>query len=474
MLALLAPLVVLAGIGEARGGPSGKGGLGEQVARRVGAYEASSGAIVGLSAIDLRTGEALLDTRSGELFAPASNQKLLTGAAALVRLGAEFAFTTSVYRLGADVVVVGDGDPTLGDPRLAEQAGESIYAELDRWSAAVAGKVGGVIEGDLLVCSRFPLTGFRHPDWPTAQHHRWYAAPVAGLNFHDNCFDVTFTVADAKVVPHVLPQSRFIRIVSAVKPGKRHIWSLQSNADDSQVKLRGTVRRTTRDPLSVAANNPPLLLARTFADRIVRTGVSFTGEVRSVKPRDVDLSRAELLARTTTPLSVAMRRANKRSLNMAAECIFLRTGDGTWKGSAAIVSETLIREFRLEAKSLVVRDGGGLSPKNRVSPRTIVRVLRGVAKRSDAAVLIASLPKSGIDGSMRSRLSTATSRGRVLSKTGSIAGASCLSGYILGRTGKPAIAFSILINRVPPGATWIARQLQDAVCESLVRTADLE
>ena len=438
------------------------------------AYESSSGAIVGLFAIDVRTGGTLLDMRAGELFVPASNQKLLTSAGALVRLGGEFRFTTSVYRIGADLLVVGDGDPTLGDPRLSKKAGKSIYAELDRWSAAIARKVGTRFEGDLLACSRFGLTSFRHPDWDRSQHHRWYATSVAGLNFNNNCFDVTFTVTRDSVVPHVHPQSRFIRVLSTLKTGKRHIWSLQSNPGDSEIRLRGTVRQTTRDPLSAAANNPPLLLARTLADRIARAGVSFTGSIRSVRPEDVDFTSADLLCTTTTPLSVAMRRANKRSLNMAAECIFLRAGDGTWKGSAAILSETLIRQFHLKADSIVVRDGGGLSSGNRASPRAIVRVLVGAAKRSDGAVLLASLPISGIDGSLRTRLTGELPRGRVLAKTGSVARTSTLSGYILDQTGVPALAFSILINRVPAGKTWVARQLQDAVCASLVRTANRE
>ena len=258
------------------------------------------------------------------MFIPASNQKLLTSAFALSRLTRKFAFTTSVYRLASDLVVVGDGDPTLGDPRLAVQAGKSVYAELDRWSAAARKTGGGRVTGDLLVCSLLRAKEFRHPDWPVNQHHRWYAAPVSGLNFQNNCFDVTFTVSGAKVTPHVSPVGRFIRVVSGVKVGRKHLWSLVSNADDSCVRLRGTLRSSTSEPLSVAANNPPMLLGRALAERLLVGGVKFTGGIRRVAPEQIDLSGGQVICETSTPLSVVLRRANKRSLNMAAECVFLR------------------------------------------------------------------------------------------------------------------------------------------------------
>jgi len=434
----------------------------------VGEYEKSSKAVVGASAIDLRTGKALIAIRQGRTFVPASNQKLLTAAFALARLGGGFEFTTSVYLLGRDVVVTGDGDPTLGDPRLARETGASIYAELDRWAAAVKEKAARSFTGDLIVCAGLQPEGFRHPSWPAAQHRRWYAAPVAGLNFHNNCYDVTFTVADKVVTPHVVPASRFITVLGRVTRGRRHLWSLRPDADDSQLRLSGTVRQSTKYPLSVAANNPPLLLGRVLAERLLLAGVKFKGKVRAAAPDDVDLTEARLLCRAQTPLAAALKRASKRSLNMAAECIFLRAGDGTWRRSAAMMKRTLVDEFGLNADALVVSDGGGLSRDNRVSARNLTRLLAAAARRKDAAILLAALPVSGVDGTMRKRLGGASYRGRVLAKTGYVAGASALSGYVLDESGRAAVAFAILVNRVPAGKAWLAKQLQDSLCRMLV------
>src|SRR3954469_24360423 len=46
---------------------------------------------------------------------PASNLKIVTTSAALDRLGPDFKFRTVLARRGDDLILIGDGDPTLGD-----------------------------------------------------------------------------------------------------------------------------------------------------------------------------------------------------------------------------------------------------------------------------------------------------------------------------------------------------------------------
>jgi len=144
---------------------------------------------------------------------------------------------------------------------------------------------------------------------------------------------------------------------------------------------------------------------------------------------------AQRLAQTKSPLRTVLIRANKRSLNLAAECLLLRCGDGTWAGSAA------------------------------------ARVLAEMTRRPGWEVFLASLPVAGTDGTLKRRMLDPPVRGRVAAKTGYIAQASCLSGYVLDGRGRPAIAFSIL-TRPKPGKAWLAKQLQDTVCLELVRWLD--
>ncbi|MCD6303827.1 MAG: D-alanyl-D-alanine carboxypeptidase/D-alanyl-D-alanine-endopeptidase, partial [Planctomycetes bacterium] len=420
----------------------------------------------GVSAVDLADGRVVAAVRARQLFIPASNEKLLTSAFALVRLGAGFRFATGAMLLDGNVVVSGEWDPTLGDPVMAARSGRDIYAELDRWAAAIRGRgVRGV--NDILLC-RPPAAGGRHPDWPRDQYARWYAAPVSTLNFHDNCIDVTFAAgANGRIVPVLRPASRFIAVEDRLRRGGRQLWSLQADQQLRRVVLRGSVARPTGEPISVAVDCPELLLGRTLAERLERAGVAVGGRIRLVGPREIRWADAEVVARTTTPLFVVMRRANKRSLNLAAEALFLRAGDGTWPGSARMMVRTLGRTFGLAAGSILPADGSGLSRRNRISPAAMTKILAGLLRRPDGRVLLASLPVGGVDGTLRKRFTRPPCRGRVLAKTGYIAGVSCLSGYVLDARRRPRAAFAVLVNDIR-GTTAAAKRFQEAVCSLLL------
>ena len=446
-------------------GPPAAATLEARVSASAAAFESASGAVAGVSAVDLKTGRAVLSLRADELFLPASNQKLLTFAFALVRLGGGFRFATGVFLVGEDLVVAGEGDPTLGDPHLAALAGTTIYAELDRWARAVRDKAGPAVR-HVLVCPEPGGTG-RHPSWPARQRRKWYAAPVSTLNFHNNCFDVTFAKVPGGLVPVVQPQSRYIRIQSRLKAGSSNLWSLRPEDGDALLVLSGTVARATDDPISVAVDRPALLLGRCLADRIARAGVRVTGRVRRVAPRQVPWSAAKPICLTTTPLFVVLRRAGKRSLNMTAEAVFLRAGDGTWAGSAEMMARTLSKTYGLAPGSVVPSDGSGLSRANRVSPAAITKVLSAVARRPDGVLLLASLPVGGVDGTLASRFRAPPCRGRIVAKTGYIHGVSCLSGYVLDERRRTRLAFSVLVNRIR-GGTAGAKALQETVCRLLV------
>lgn len=438
-----------------------------QVAALVDAFEQTTSATAGVSVVDLRTGQTLFAHRPDEPMVPASNQKLLTSVFALLRLGGAFHFTTGVFQAGQDIIVVGDGDPTLGDPYLAELTGRGIYADLDRWSAAIAAATGGSIR-DILLCVGVGAR-YRPRDWPANQKTSWYAAPVACLNFHNNCLDITFqAAAGGGIQPIIRPESRYFRFANRLAAGANHVWSFQATGNDATFTLAGTISRPTNDPTSVAVDNPPLLLGRVLAERLIRAGVKITGQIREVPPDAVEWCKAEPLAATRTTLAAAMARANKRSLNMAAEAIFLRAGDGTWEGSAEMMRQTLARAYAIPPDRLIVCDGGGLSRDNRVAASAVTALLAGAAIRRDALVFLTSLSIGGVDGTLEHRLTTPPCKGRVLAKTGYIAGVSSLSGYILDDSRRVTIAFAILINRLPGDRLSQARGLQDSICRVLI------
>jgi D-alanyl-D-alanine carboxypeptidase/D-alanyl-D-alanine-endopeptidase (penicillin-binding protein 4) len=429
---------------------------------------AQSRAVVGVCIVDLATGSRVYERNAETVFKPASNQKLLTAAFALERLGKNFHFTTAVCQLGDDLILTGEADPLLGDPLLAKEQKRGIYADLDRWAAAVRELAGTEIKGRLLLRTQVAPNDFHPADWTATDRSRHYGPPVADLNFHNNCYDVTFTRDEATkaILPMVAPASRFITVRNLLQPGSKHVWRLAPDSTDSVVTLTGTVTGVSNVPLSAPCKNPPLLLGRVFRDRLKRAGVNIAGGVATASADQIDMSEAKLLAGTRTPLAAVLARANKRSLNLAAECLLLRAGDGTWAGSAKLMRQTLIERFGL-SETLVVRDGSGLSHANRVSPGDLAALLTRLAARDDFDIYLASLARSGTDGTLRSRLKSDAHRGRLAAKTGYVAGARSLSGYVLDADAAPKLAFSIIVNGTTAGASDLVYQVSAALIDAV-------
>ena len=447
--------------------------LGELIAQKTAAFEKTigKGARIGVSVVDLASGDTLASARPNELFIPASNQKLLTSAFAMHTLGGDYQFSTELYitRRG-DMVVYGDYDPTLGDPELAAADGKSIYAEMDRWAAAVKKHLGDKPPGKIYLSGGSGV--YRPSSWKTRQNHLHYQAPAGRLNFHRNCFSAIFKIAGGVPRAIIKPQSRYIAVRGAVSLGAKQVWSMRPEAEDSEIRLRGTIKRASPYPQYVAANHPPMLFGRTLAERLIAGGVPFDGAIKSMDLSRVDRKGAKPVCTTTTPLARAMKRANKDSLNLAAECFLLRCGDGVWASSARVMEKTLTKAYDLSHDSLVVSDGSGLSRKNLVSPATMTKLLVGIAGRKHASVFTDSLARAGVDGTLSKRM-VAACKGRIIGKTGYILQVSCLSGYVLDKSGKPAMTFSIMANDMP-GRVAPAKALQDEICAILVKQVDGE
>ena len=98
--------------------------------------------------------------------------------------------------------------------------------------------------------------------------------------------------------------------------------------------------------------------------------------------------------------------------------------------------------------------------------------LVGVLERDDWRVFVNALPVAGVESRKRKRLSDRPYRGRVLAKTGHIQGAQCLSGYILNQNNEVAMAYSVLVNRVPTGHGSTAQAVHDDICRLLVDVVD--
>lgn len=118
---------------------------------------------------------------------------------------------------------------------------------------------------------------------------------------------------------------------------------------------------------------------------------------------------------------------------------------------------------------IILGDGAGADPTNRLSPRVAVKLLRALEQElaKTGHALCELLPVAGIDeGTLRDRLNGPTEAGHVLGKTGTFGdyGASALIGAIA-TNDRGTVYFAILNHGVPVPQ---ARRRQDRFVRALL------
>ena len=185
---------------------------------------------LGVRVVELAGKRELFALHADERFIPASNQKLVTTSAAVSLLGAGFEYRTVLAALGNDLVVFASGDPTIGDPVLAERDGRGITALFEEWAGLLKKRNLNRIAGDLCIDPSVFEKQYVHPSWQAKDLHRWYAAEVAGANFFDNCIELKLRAsAPGRLVSYTLrPNSRYVTVENSCRSvegrGKQSIW----------------------------------------------------------------------------------------------------------------------------------------------------------------------------------------------------------------------------------------------------------
>lgn len=160
----------------------------------------------------------------------------------------------------------------------------------------------------------------------------------------------------------------------------------------------------------------------------------------------------------------------KESDNLYAESMFYQLAASTGDRPATAADgrklvRRLIDKIGLKGSAYKIADGSGLSLYNYVSPELEVRMLRYARQNQNIYLhLLPSLPKAGMDGTLRNRMISTFTRGNVRAKTGSVTGVYSLAGYLTASNGHE-ICFSIINQGIMHGKN--ARAFQDRVCEAL-------
>lgn len=466
----------------------------------------------GLLVADRKTGEVLYEHNADQLLNPASVTKLFTASAALVGLGSDFRFQTTVKRtkevgsdgaLLGDLILVASGDPSLGgrtgaDARLLfteidhSHANERVDAQLvsadalaplaglDSLAREVAS--GGIKSiNDVIVDDRL------FEPAPSTHSGPLQVSPIV---VNDNLVDVVVTPAeqiDAAASVRIVPVTSFVSIdaqVETVSPeGTASIQLVPLGPRRFQV--RGRIPVGHAPVIRVYEIPTPADFARAlFIETLRRQGIRVAGSPLDSNPGDRLPSRAEVLALakvgqyTSPPLSeyvkVILKVSQDYHSDMLPMMLAVHAGHRTLDVGLRREAEIL---DQIGVPLAAVSFGGGAagSDADLVTPRATAALLRGMDGRPEGAAFEAALPILGQDGTL-TRLGdeSSLSRRHVRAVPGSswvvnaldgkaILTSQSLAGYMENASGRPLV-FAFFVNRVPLNLP--AAQVTEATRES--------
>ena len=436
-------------------------------------------ATYGVCVVDLGSGKTVFEAHADRPLVPASTMKTFVMAAALQRLGPAFAFETHFATDGTHLYLIGSGDPALGDSKLCAAREEPVTGVFEQWASLLAAADVQAIPGDLIVDESIFDDQRVHPSWEDSDLGKWFAAPVAGLNFNDNCVDITLEPASRSGDPAIVstvPDCPSIRVQNKVRTGAGSNPLLHHPAGSFDYRISGHCAKRWLFP-PVAFPDPALLGGDALRIVLSKNGVSIGGGLVRNRVRLWDGSippSLRILATHTTPLTDVLGRIGKNSQNLFAECVLKRLGyeweknrgtdeaQGSWASGARAIRDSLVA-MGLDTSGMVISDGSGLSRDNRCSARQLAGVLALVDRSPHREVMRASLSLAGTDGSLRKRLRDLP--GRVWGKTGTMRGVRALCGYVDGSS-SGRYAFAIIFNGYR-GPSTPYKEIQDRICRVL-------
>jgi len=399
--------------------------------------------------IEADSGITVYDHDARELMIPASNMKIITSAAALHYLGPDYVYKTRVGLSGDSLVVIGSGDPLLGDEKTDTKYGREpgwIFKDI---ANALKSKGIGTIEGIIVDSTIFDDEPV-HPSWPPDDLNRWYACEVSGLNFNDNCIQISTKNINGKVAVFVDPQTSFVSLINKVKPITKGSSAVGTYRNKHPNKL--TVFGKCKDevgPFDVAIERPAAYFGFLLYEHLAEADIDAKGELVE-KPLQEGSQFIQLIE-FSTPLTDCLARCNTNSLGLAAEAMLKTIAamnnpdkkNGSWKRGRELISEYLLG-LGIDKSQFYIDDGSGLSRQNELTAYAITTVLSSIYKSKNWQLYRDSLAVAGTEGTIERYFKEDKYKGKIRGKTGYISGVRSFSG--VAETAGVDYIFSVLTN----------------------------
>jgi D-alanyl-D-alanine carboxypeptidase/D-alanyl-D-alanine-endopeptidase (penicillin-binding protein 4) len=411
-------------------------------------------------AVRASDGKVLYSYRAAEAMMPASNMKLITTAAAIHYLKADYVFRTEVGLWNGNLVVIGQGDPLLGDTQNDQNHGHQPGWIFDAIIASLKQNNTRSVN-DIIVDASFFDNNRVHSSWPVEQLNQPYACEISGLNYNNNCIHITAKKQVGKILLETDPPTSYLTLINQIRSvgsGSSPVGAYRNSKPNVMI-VKGNLNKQTE--FDVAIEKPAAFFAWMLKEHLAQAGIEVRGNLlqQYVKKEP----GIQILHTFETTLTDVLGRCNKDSLNLAAESLVKTISaeqtegriNGEWPHGLKLVGRYL-QSLGADPNTFNLDDGSGLSRNNRLTPQIIVSVLQDMYRSQDRKIFEESLSIGGEDGKAAKYFQNHPYKGNILGKTGYIAGVRAFSGIC--KTPNGDILFSILTEN---GGSSIRNAIND-------------
>jgi D-alanyl-D-alanine carboxypeptidase/D-alanyl-D-alanine-endopeptidase (penicillin-binding protein 4) len=430
--------------------------------------------------IDAGDGTVLYTTPGQVSLVPASVMKIVTTAAALEILGADFEFHTQLGTTGSinqgtglldgNLVFKGGCDPAFYSEYFAEFYKDTYMT----WASGLAKAGVKKIQGNIIV-DLSQMNGSSIPGgWPWDDIGNYYGAGISALTYSDNYYKIHFSsdkkpgipVTINRLEPYIDSLTLLNKVVSS-EINKDLAVVYGSPGSFSQV-VEGTIPMGCPDFIVKAAMPDPAGIAVSEFIKVLKNNkIEFSGRVLYTdKPQNGEFTL--IAEKRSPPLRELIIPLNSESINLFAEHLLREIGRAR-KGSPLLdKSLDALNEFWIEKKvftgGFYPNDGSGLSRSNAVCTRTLAEILRYIYLSSNRDDFFNSLPLAGRTGTLQSTFKGTKLENNLRAKTGSMTRVRSLAGIFTNQGGKKVI-FAVMTNNFEGPQSAASRIIEDFLNE---------
>lgn len=403
----------------------------------------------------IQTGKVLFEHKGETPMRPASNLKLLTGAAALHTLGEDYRFSTTLYidgeimgtTLVGDIYLKGGGDPTLLPADIVEFA-----KVLKRQGIR---KVNGHIYGDATFFTGPTLS----PGVERQDETYYFGARTSALTLSPNeDFDastviVTATAGAVGRAPtySIMPNTAGMKVKNVAKTvakGQKNTISIKRKYNTNEIIISGNIARGNSKKEWVSMHNPTMNTLSATKMMWQQAGITFEKD-STVKQATVPQTAQLLSVKQSRTLKSLYPTFMKLSNNSIADMLVKTMGQEVYGKGDLLTGLQVMREYGrsigMDLTGWQLIDGSGLGMGNKITANAQTQLL---TKLQQNKTFYTGLPIGGaserlVGGTLKKRFTQAPLKHNVVAKTGYITHTYTLSGYVTAKSGR-TFAFSIM------------------------------